>query len=86
MKAKLYILLLGLVVGIVIGLPAGMNLERDAPLLSNPFAERDQRAKVMERIGEQTDRAVSATKEGARKALDATKEKLHESTKPDSNN
>ena len=83
MKAKIYTLLFGLVLGAVLGVPAGMNIERDAPLLSNPFAERSGREKVMERIGEQTDRAVTATKEGARKALQTTKEKLHEATRPE---
>ena len=82
MKAKLYILVFGVLIGLAAGLPAGMNIERGAPLLSNPFAEREQRAKVMDRIGEQTDKAVSATKEGAQRALDATREKVHESTRP----
>lgn len=83
MKAKLYILLFGLLIGVVLGVPAGMNIERDAALFSNPFAERSDREKVMGRIGKQTDEAVAATKEGARKALEASKEKLHEATKPD---
>lgn len=82
MKIRLYILLFGLLVGVVLGVPLGMNIERDAPILSNPFAERSSREKVMGRIGKQTDEAVQATKEGARKALDVSKEKLHEATKP----
>ena len=79
---KATVLLVGLVVGVLFGIPAGMNIERDAPILSNPFTERESRDKVMGRIGQQTDKAVAATKEGARKALEATKDKLHEATKP----
>ena len=82
MKTKIYTLLSGLVIGALLGVPAGMNIERGAPLLSNPFAERSAREKVMGRIGEQSDKAVAATKEGARKALDATRGKVHEATKP----
>lgn len=82
MKTKIYTLLTGLVVGALLGIPAGMNIERGAALFSNPFAERSEREKVMGRIGEQTDKAVAATKEGARQALEATKDKLHQATKP----
>ena len=82
MKTKIYTLLAGLVIGALLGIPAGMNIERGAALLSNPFAERDQREKVMGRLSEQADKAVTATKEGARKALETTKEKLHDATKP----
>jgi hypothetical protein len=83
-KAKLFTLLVGLVIGALAGIPAGMNIERDAPLFSNPFAERADREKVIGRIGQETDKAMAATKEGARKALEAGKEKLHEATKPGS--
>ena len=83
MKARLYTLIIGLVVGALLGIPAGMNIERGDHLFSNPFAERNDREKVMGRIGEQTEKAVAATKEGARKALETTKEKLHQATKPE---
>ena len=71
MKVKLYLLLIGLFVGVLAGIPAGMNIERGASPFSNPFAERSEREKVLGRIGRETDKAVAATKEGARKALEA---------------
>ncbi|MDH3715710.1 MAG: hypothetical protein OET44_17885 [Gammaproteobacteria bacterium] len=82
MKTTIYTLLAGMVIGALLGIPAGMNIERGAALFSNPFAERSGREKVMGRISQQADKAVAATKEGARKALETTKERLHDATKP----
>lgn len=82
MKAKVIIALLSVLVGAALGFPAGMNVERGAPVLSNPFAERSEREKLMGRLNEQTEKALNATRDGARKALDTTREKLHEATRP----
>jgi hypothetical protein len=82
MKSKTRIFLFGLVVGVMIAFPLGMNVGRDAPLLSNPFAESNVKEKMAERMKESADRAMETTKEGAEKALEDAKEKLHEATKP----
>jgi gas vesicle protein len=82
MKSKTRIFLFGLVVGVIIAFPLGMNVGRDAPLLSNPFAETEVKEKMADRMKESAGRALETTKEGAEKALGDAKEKLHEATKP----
>lgn len=66
MKEKLRALLTGLVIGVVIAFPLGMNYGRGAPLLSNPFASQDVKSKV---------------KSSAQKLLKDTKESIHDATK-----
>jgi hypothetical protein len=58
--------LLGLVIGAAIAFHLGINFGRNKSLLSNPY-ERD----VVERV-----------KEGAGKAVDTTREAIHEATQP----
>lgn len=59
---------IGLVIGLIIAFPLGINFGKDKPLLSNPFAAKpDLAERVRERAGE---------------TLQSTKEAIHEATKP----
>jgi hypothetical protein len=60
--------LLGVVVGIIVAFPIGINFGKDVPLFSNPFAAKpDIPDRMIERAG---------------KTLEDTKEAIHEATKP----
>ena len=82
MKKKMQIFFFGLLIGVIIAFPLGMNLGRDAPLFSNPFAEQDVRPKMPARAKAGADRAIETTKKGAEKAVEEAKEGLHEVTRP----
>ncbi|MFQ5935020.1 MAG: hypothetical protein ACE5LB_01235 [Acidiferrobacterales bacterium] len=71
MKGKLKNFIFGLVIGALAAFPLGINFGRDEPLLSNPFAKRDVKDKV-----------VDTVKEGTNRAIEGAKEKIHEATKP----
>ena len=59
---------IGLVLGLIVAFPLGINFGRDVPLLSNPFAAKpDITERVKERTGEM---------------LKETKEAIHDATKP----
>jgi hypothetical protein len=59
---------IGLVVGLIVAFPLGINFGKDKPLLSNPFAAKpDLTERVKERTGEM---------------LQDTKEAIHDATKP----
>jgi hypothetical protein len=58
--------LIGLVVGALVAFHLGINFGRNKSLLSNPY-ERD----VVERV-----------KEGAGKAVDSTRDAIHQATEP----
>ncbi|MEW6331245.1 MAG: hypothetical protein AB1560_07280 [Pseudomonadota bacterium] len=59
---------IGLVIGLIVAFPLGINFGKDKPLLSNPFAAKpDIAEKVKERTGE---------------VLQETKEAIHDATKP----
>jgi hypothetical protein len=58
--------LIGLVVGALVAFHLGINFGRNKSLLSNPY-ERD----VVERV-----------KEGAGKAVDSTRDVIHQATEP----
>ena len=68
-KAKIFIF--ALILGGLIAFPLGINFGRDADLLSNPFTQRSVQ-----------DKMIGTVKEGAEKALEGAKEKLHEVTEP----
>lgn len=60
--------LIGFIVGALVAFPLGINFGKDVPLLSNPFASKpDIPDRVIERAG---------------KALEDTREVIHEATKP----
>ena len=59
---------IGLIVGLIVAFPLGINFGKDKPLLSNPFAAKpDLAERVKERTGE---------------AIESTKEAIHDATKP----
>lgn len=60
--------IIGLIVGIIIAFPLGINFGKDVPLLSNPFAAKPD---ISKRVVERTEDMV----EGAKGAI-------HEATKP----
>lgn len=60
--------IMGLMVGMIIAFPLGINFGKDVPLLSNPFAARPD---ISKRVVERTEDLV----EGAKGAI-------HEATKP----
>ena len=68
MTARLKSFFVGLVIGGLIAFFLGMNFGRGAPLLSNPFAQRDLAGTIKGKAGE--------IAEGAR-------EKIHKATEPD---
>ena len=58
----------GIVIGVIIAFPLGINFGKDVPLWSNPFAAKpDIPDRVMERTG---------------KVVDEAKEAIHDATKP----
>ena len=67
MGKKIETFLYGLIIGAIIAFPLGINYGKGAPLLSNPFAKRDIKAKV---------------KTEAKEILEKTKQSIHEATKP----
>lgn len=67
MAARLKSFVAGLMLGALIAFFLGMNYGRGAPLLSNPFAQRDLAGTLKDKAGE--------IAEGAR-------EKIHDATKP----
>jgi hypothetical protein len=81
-KKKMQIFFFGLIIGVIIAFPLGMNVGRDAPLFSNPFAEPEVRQKMTEKAKEGAGKALETTKKGAEKAMKEAKEGLHEATKP----
>lgn len=60
--------LFGLVIGVVLAFPLGINFGKDVPLLSNPFAAKPD---ISERV-----------KERAGHLMEDTKGAIHEATKP----
>ncbi len=59
---------IGLVLGLIVAFPLGINFGKDVPLLSNPFAAKpDITDRVKERTGE---------------LFKDTKEAIHDATKP----
>lgn len=61
--------IIGLVVGLLIAFPLGINFGKDKPLLSNPFAGKPD---ITERVKERTENLLKNTKKA-----------IHEATKPD---
>jgi len=70
-KAKVRLFVFGIVLGALAAFPLGVNLGRDAPLLSNPFTEQDLTEQVVERVKSKTTTA-----------LEDARETIHDATKP----
>jgi len=54
---SLKLVLTGLVIGIVLGLWFGVNIGKDKPIFSNPFAERSVTDKLKSSLGEGVEKA-----------------------------
>lgn len=72
MKRILRSFALGLLVGGLVGFSCGMNIAKNQPLLSNPFAK----VPVAERAGRAASDAVDQAKEGVEAAGEAAQETL----------
>ncbi|GAB4510024.1 MAG: hypothetical protein Tsb0026_11240 [Sulfuricaulis sp.] len=64
---------IGLVVGLVVAFPLGINFGKDVPLLSNPFAAKPD---ITERVKERTGEMLKETKEAIHDVTKPVKEKL----------
>ncbi len=64
---------IGLVLGLIVAFPLGINFGRDVPLLSNPFAAKPD---ITERVKERTGELFKETKEAIHEATKPVKEKL----------
>lgn len=53
-------LLTGIVIGLLLGLWFGVNIGRDRPLYSNPFADRSIKEKIKTSVGEGVEKAGSS--------------------------
>jgi len=71
MVLKLKLLALGLLLGVVLAFPMGMNFGRNEPLLSNPLREVDVQEEVAAKV-----------KESAETVLEGARVKIHEATQP----
>lgn len=67
MMKNLKTLILGLVIGVIIAFPLGMNYGRGDSLLSNPFRDRSLKEKAKTQVKDMADKARA---------------KIHEVTKP----
>lgn len=63
---------IGLVLGLIVAFPLGINFGKDVPLFSNPFAAKPD---ITERVKERTDEMLKETKEA-----------IHDATKPTADN
>jgi hypothetical protein len=59
-KTRVKFFVLGIACGALASLPLGVNIGRDAPLMSNPFAERSLKVQVVERVKETIHDATKA--------------------------
>jgi len=64
---------IGLVLGLIVAFPLGINFGKDVPLLSNPFAAKPD---ITERVKERTGELLKDTKEAIHDATKPVKEKL----------
>ena len=71
MKATIKHFLAGLIVGVILAFPMGINFGRDEPLLSNPLNQTDLTGQVTENV-----------KEKASELVDDAKETIHDATRP----
>jgi hypothetical protein len=59
-------LILGVVVGLLLGLWFGVNIGKDKPVLSNPFAERTVQDRVKRTGGEILQKSAEALEKGGK--------------------
>lgn len=64
---------IGLVIGLIIAFPLGINFGKDVPLWSNPFTAKPD---ITERVKERTEELLKDTKEAIHEATKPVKDKL----------
>ena len=64
---------IGLALGLIVAFPLGINLGKDVPLLSNPFAAEPG---IADRVKERTGELLKDTKEAIHDATKPAREKL----------
>ena len=64
--------LIGLVVGVLVAFPLGINFGKDVPLWSNPFAAKPD---IVTRAVERVEKTIE-------KGTEKSKEVIHDATKP----
>ena len=64
---------MGLILGLIVAFPLGINFGKDVPLLSNPFAVKPD---ITERVKERTETLLEDTKEAIHDATKPVKDKL----------
>ena len=62
MTLKLKLLALGLLIGVVLAFPMGMNFGRNEPLLSNPLREVDVQEEVTAKVKESAETVICFTR------------------------
>lgn len=67
----------GLIIGLIIAFPLGMNIGKGKPIISNPFADRpiaqqikDTASEASETLKKKTDEMVEETKDAINKATE----------------
>lgn len=73
MKQKIKLILAGMVFGVLIGLALGVNIGRDRPLLSNPFARESLGEKVKNLGGETLEQGGKALQQAGQSLQDKLK-------------
>ena len=65
--------LIGVVVGVIVAFPLGINFGKDVPLWSNPFAAKPD---IANRVVERTEKTLEQAKEAVHEATKPVKDKL----------
>ena len=63
---KLKLILVGFIIGLIIGTGLGVNIGKDKPLLSNPFAGRDLKKTIQKTSGEVIEKSGKALEESGK--------------------
>jgi len=73
----------GLIIGALVGLPAGMNIGKGKPVLSNPFADKPLMQEIQDtarRAADEAKRAAQQAGEDASRAEQRATEQVKQST------
>jgi hypothetical protein len=76
MLENLKYLIIGIVVGLIIAFPLGINFGRGEPLLSNPFKDQEVKEAVKKRASETGKEIVEEARETIHKATEPVKKEL----------
>lgn len=70
MQKNIKLLLIGIILGLIVGFPLGINFGRGDPLLSNPFRDRSM-----------TERMTNKIKRKTGEIVDSARDSLHDATR-----